>query len=180
MLLVAGLVVYANSFSGIFLFDDEPHIIRNDTIRHLFPPWDLLSARRPVLYVTLALNYAASKLEPWSYHVVNLTVHILASFALFGVVRHTLNMQCLRQRYGRTSQHLAGAVALIWLVHPLQTQSVTYVIQRSEALMGLFYLLTLYCLIRCAHSHRPSGWTLGAIGSCVQPTLSFEFLYHAY
>ena len=54
-------------------------------------------------------------------------------------------------------------IALIWVVHPLQTQSITYLIQRAESLMGLFYLLTLYCVIRGAGSPRGGWWYAAAI-----------------
>lgn len=166
VLVLAGVAVYANSFYGIFLFDDGYHILRNDTIHHLFPPWDLLAARRPVVYITLAINYAISQLEPWSYHALNLVVHILASLTLYGVVRQTLTLKSLHKKYGQSSYHLAGAIALIWLVHPLQTQSVTYIIQRGESLMGLFYLFTLYSLIRSTKSNSPMRWWLIGIASC--------------
>ena len=166
VLVLAGVAVYANSFYGIFLFDDELHITRNDTIHHLFPPWDLLAARRPVVYITLAVNYAISQLEPWSYHALNLIVHILASITLYGVVRQTLSLESLHKKYGPSAYPLAGAIALIWLVHPLQTQSVTYSVQRGESLMGLFYLLTLYSLIRSTKSSRPMKWWLMGIASC--------------
>lgn len=167
VLVLAGVAVYANSFYGIFLFDDEPHILRNETIQHLFPPWDLLTARRPVVYITLAINYAISQLEPWSYHALNLIVHILASLTLYGVVRQTLSLKSLHKKYGRSSNPLAGVMALIWLVHPLQTQSVTYIVQRGESLMGLFYLFTLYSLIRSSQSNKPLIWWLMGIASCV-------------
>ena len=62
---------------------------------------------------------------------------------LFGVVRRTLLQPRLRERFGAAANELALAVAVIWIVHPLQTESVTYMIQRAESIMGLFYLLTL-------------------------------------
>ena len=106
---------------------------------------------RPLVGFTLAVNYAIGGLEPWGYHAVNLAVHILAALVLFGLVRRTLPNPRLRERIGGAATALALVVALLWLLHPLQTESVTYVSQRAEALMGLFYLLTLYCTARaCA------------------------------
>ena len=61
---------------------------------------------------------------------------------------------------------LAMAVAVIWLVHPLQTESVTYIIQRAESLMGLFFLLTLYCGVRACHSPHPYRWGSAAVVAC--------------
>jgi Flp pilus assembly protein TadD len=76
--------------------------------------------------------------------------------ALFGIVARTLRMPRLVERYGRHAELLAFVIAIIWVIHPLQTQSVTYIIQRCESLMGLCYLLSLYCVIRGARAAR--GW----------------------
>src|SRR5437870_3823031 len=73
----------------------------------------------------------------------------------------------LPARYAEGAPWLAAAVAAIWLVHPLQTERVTYVIQRAEALMGLFFLLTLYFLVRGALSPRRKAWYLAAVLACV-------------
>ena len=88
----------------------------------------------------------------WSYHALNLAIHLLAGLALFGVVRRTLSQPVLRPRFGDAGLPLACAIAGLWLLHPLQTESVTYVIQRTESLAGLFYLLTLYGFIRATES----------------------------
>jgi tetratricopeptide (TPR) repeat protein len=90
----------------------------------------------------------------WGYHALNLLIHILAGLALFGIVRRTLLRPALSGRFGREAVPLALAVAVIWTVHPLQTEAVTYISQRAESLMGLFYLLTLYGFIRGAESRR--------------------------
>jgi tetratricopeptide (TPR) repeat protein len=167
VLVGAGLAVYLNSFAGPFLLDDKGRIVQNPHIRSLWPPWDVVAhSTRPVVELSVALNYALGGLNPWGYHAFNLAVHLLAGLVLFGIVRRTLQSEKLRPRYGRPATWLALAVALIWLVHPLQTESVTYVIQRGESLMGLFYLLTLYCGIRGCHSLRPRAWFIAAVGAC--------------
>jgi protein O-mannosyl-transferase len=120
--------------------------------------------------LTLALNYAVSGLDPWSYHVANLAIHASAALVLFGIVRRTLQGPRLRDRFRTQANGLAAAVAVCWAVHPLQTESVTYIIQRMESLMGLFLLLTFTALFavmthRDAHGGTPrqlcvahSGW----------------------
>ena len=127
---------------------------------------------RPVVNLSFALDYAVDGLDPLPYHLTNLAIHVLAGLALFGVVRRTLLLPRLRDRFGQASTPLALAVALLWAVHPLQTESVTYVVQRYESMMGLFYLLAVYGLIRCGSSTHPYGWgavtvaaTLLALGS---------------
>jgi Flp pilus assembly protein TadD len=146
-------------------------------------------AGRPVANLSLAINYAFAPPDArdvfvapdreaperadaflrnvWSYHFLNLAIHLAAALALLGVVRRTLSSNRLRATFGAQAHWLAFIVALLWLVHPLQTVSVTYVVQRVESLMGLFYLLTLYCAIRAAGGMpRARLWAAGAIACC--------------
>lgn len=167
LIVLAALLAYSNSFSGVFLFDDLAHISYNRQVREGRPAWDtLVSTNRPVVAVSIAANYAAGGLDVRGYHAFNLVVHILAGLTLFGVVARTCSSERVDPRLIRAGPWLALTVALIWVVHPLQTQSVTYVIQRGESMMGLFYLLTLYCVIRGAGSARSLWWYTGAVASC--------------
>ncbi|HXA14671.1 MAG TPA: hypothetical protein VNW23_06045, partial [Opitutaceae bacterium] len=153
-IVLAAFAAYHNSFSGPFVFDDLGSIPDNPTIRHFRPVWPVLSpstpgvgvSGRPLLNLSFALNYAISGLNVWSYHALNLAVHILGGLVLFGVVRRTLLR--LGGKFEAGALPLALLAALIWTVHPVQTASVTYISQRAESLMGLCYLLTLYCFIR--------------------------------
>ena len=166
LVLAAGLGVYCNSGSVPFLFDDVLWIAENPHIRQLWPLWPVLMsspqsqvALRPVVNLTLALNYAAGGLHVFGYHLVNLAIHLLAALTLYGLVRRTLALpSAARGGSGRRAEGVALAVALLWVVHPLTTESVTYLIQRAESLMGLCYLVTLYSVIR--------GWPKRAILAC--------------
>ncbi|RME41788.1 MAG: tetratricopeptide repeat protein, partial [Planctomycetota bacterium] len=164
---IAGLIVYANSFSGVFLFDDWFHIEQGVRIRRLWPPWGWLSSQRPVVTLSLAVNYMVGGLRPGGYHAVNVAVHLLAGCVLYGVILRTLRRPVLRETFGSAARMPAFASALIWTVHPLQTESVTYIVQRSESMMGLAYLLTLYSAIRAFEARRPWGWFLVAIVCCI-------------
>lgn len=158
LIIVTGAIVYHNSFQGIFLFDDQNNIVANEKIRSLAWPWPFLeNQRRPFLYLTLALNYYCGRYDPWGYHLVNLAVHIVSALLLFAIVRLTCLLPSRDRDVRGDALPLALLVSLIFLVHPLQTQSVTYVIQRSESLMGMFYLLTLYAAARYLRSGR-GGW----------------------
>jgi tetratricopeptide (TPR) repeat protein len=171
-LLVAVAAAYSNSFSGPFIFDDTSAIRENATIRSLrsaevlVPPANVSLARRPLANLSFAVNYAIGKLAVRSYHAGNLLIHLLAALTLFGIVRRTLLLPALRDRFGDASTGLAAVVALIWALHPLQTESVTYIVQRVESLMGLCYLLTLYALIRGAASERPGPWYAASVVVC--------------
>ena len=148
---VAALAAYHNSLRGPFVFDDASSIVTNPTIRQLWPltapltpPVTNVTAQgRPILNLSLALNYAVGGTAVEGYHAVNLLIHVLAGLTLFGLVRRTLAPD-------PNALWLALTVAVLWVVHPLQTESVTYVIQRAESLMGLCYLLTIYCFARSA------------------------------
>lgn len=160
VLTVATGAAYYSSFYGQFLLDDYT-LILDDRFEKSWPPWRLLTGPRPLVDLTMAVNYAISGFEPWSYHAVNFAVHLLAALMLFGLVRRTLDRGKIPG-----SIAVAFAAALLWAVHPLNTQAVTYVIQRGESLMGLFYLLTLYCLVRGAESHRSVAWYVSAVVAC--------------
>jgi tetratricopeptide (TPR) repeat protein len=187
LLMVALLLAYSNSFQGEFIFDDKFAILENEDIRRLWPllpaiyPRDagLTTAGRPVVCLSLAANYAISGTDVWSYHVFNLLVHLLATLALFGVVRRTLWLPKLRARFQQRSIGLALAAALIWGLHPLQTESVTYIVQRAESLVGLFFLLTLYCVIRGELSTNPRRWFMLAIFCCALGMASKEVMVTA-
>jgi len=124
--------------------------------QNLWPIRLILAGARPVVLFTLALNHRLGG-AAWGYHAFNVAVHLLAALTLFGVVRRTLTLPILAPRFGQASTALAFCIALVWMLHPLQTESVTYVIQRMESLMGLFYLLTLYCFIRASSSPDSDG-----------------------
>lgn len=175
LIVAAGLVAYHNSFHGPFVFDDVLAITENQSIRRLSalgdvltPPHEAATAQgRPVLNLSLALNYRLGGADPAGYHWANLLIHLAAALALFGIVRRTLLLPGMRARFGEAALPLALATAVIWTVHPIQTEAITYTIQRAESLMGLFYLLTLYCFIRGTQSDAPGIWWMAAFASCL-------------
>ena len=168
LIAAAALAAYANSFTGPFVLDDLPSIAANPTIRHLGaalrPSAATTGGGRPILNLSLAINYAISGSAVWSYHALNLAIHVLAGLALFGIIR-----RALERRTGTAAPSIAFAAALLWILHPLQTESVTYIVQRAESLMGLFYLLTLYCFIRGSGTEgvRARRWYALSIAACL-------------
>jgi Tfp pilus assembly protein PilF len=178
VLVAIGVAAYWGTLDAPFIFDDSNAIVDNPNIRELLPlsrslsaPDQATVAGRPVAAFSLAVNYAASGLEPWSYHLVNIGIHILAGLLIFGILRRTLAGLAAKsgEAHGPPDRDrlpgslFALAVAAVWLVHPLQTEVVTYVSTRTESLMALFFLLSLYALIRCGDSRRPLAWTVACI-----------------
>jgi tetratricopeptide (TPR) repeat protein len=176
-------VVYSNSFATAFVFDDHPFIETNRYIRSLWPPgqslFGLNNISRPLIGYSLAVNYWLSGLSTWSYHTMNLLIHVGAALALFGLVRRTLQSPELAERYGQIAGPAALVIALIWAVHPLQTQAVTYVIQRCESLMGMCYLLTVYLSVRSFTSSKRAFWMIAAALACIAGMLSKQVMVTA-
>src|SRR5271154_6856025 len=116
VLIVAGLLASPKKFTGPFIFYDLPSISENTTIRHLWPIWQPLSPPhwggitvegRPLINLSLAVNYAIGGTEVQGYHVLNLAIHILAGLTLLGIVRRTLLQPRLRKRFGAVADELA-------------------------------------------------------------------------
>jgi tetratricopeptide (TPR) repeat protein len=166
-LVAAGTLAYLNSFTGVFLLDDQHAVVDNALLRRAFGSWrEVLALPRPIVTFSLAANYALGGTDVRGYHAFNLAVHLCAGLVLYGLVRRTLLLPNVQARFGRVAPELALVIALVWLVHPLQTESVTYVVQRGEALMGLFYLLTLYCLLRGATTSPGTRWYALTVVCC--------------
>ena len=162
-IVTAVVAVYSQSLRGEFVYDDQDAIANNPSIRRLWPLWPVLSppavggtvSGRPVLNLSLALNYALGETDVWGYHAVNLGIHAAAALVLFGIVRRTLigkvdggpkrggqipnpNLEISNKFESRNPKAsaratwLAAAVAVLWAVHPLQTEAVAYIVQRAE------------------------------------------------
>ncbi len=176
---------YHNSFGVPFIFDDDLSIRDNPTIRSLTTAWTppgqsgLTVSGRPLLNFTLALNYMVHGTAVWGYHLVNLLIHVVAGCTLFGIVRRTLQANRTSPSlaearrgseippYKSDATWLALAVALLWTLHPLQTQAVTYIVQRAESLVSLMYLLTLWCFIRSVEPGAAKRWAGLAWTACL-------------
>jgi tetratricopeptide (TPR) repeat protein len=107
-----------------------------------------VTSGRPLVNLSLALNYFFDGYDTLGYHAVNIVIHVLSSVLLYGVIRRTLLLDRFHDKFGAASWQLGLAVALVWAIHPLQTDSVEYVSQRTESLMGLCYIATLYASLR--------------------------------
>jgi TolA-binding protein len=177
LIVLVGAATYANSLSGRMLLDDQSAIVLNPQIRHLWPLTESLAAprnneleSRPLVNLSFAINYAIGELSVRGYHLANVSLHIASALLLFGIIRMTLAAGKRRERFAADADGVALASALIWMVHPLQTEPVDYLTQRTELLMGLCYLLTLYGAIRAARAAAPDRWQAAAIIACLLGT----------
>jgi len=164
LIAAAAVLAYADSFRVPLLLDDVLAIKQNASIRHLWPlsavfrtPEYSGTSGRPLLNLSFALNYAAGGEKVGGYHAVNFVLLLLSGLTLMGIVRRALRSARFNGRYDGSADWLAAIIAVLWTVHPLLTESVTYISERAEVLMGLFYLLTLYCLVRYASPTSSDG-----------------------
>jgi len=190
VLLIGALVLlYRGTLHGPFLFDDIPSILENQNIESLTPLSRALDAedgngadRRPLVALSLALNYAAGGREPHGYHVVNLALHALAALALFGLIRQTVLLMSERDTDVRPTAAAARAtgigfaLALPWAVHPIHTSTLHMVINRNELMVGLFAFLTLYGAARSFRTTRPGPWVAVAVAACLLGATSKEVI----
>jgi len=158
-LAAVGFAVFWNSLPAPFTFDDDHAIVINEQIRHIstsLSPTEQGSplAGRPVVSLTFAINYALGELNVRGYRLVNIAIHVLNALLLFALATRTL-----RIRGVANAPELAFAIALIWMVHPLVTEPVDYVSQRTELMMGTFFLATVYFGGSAVARHRSDGGT---------------------
>ncbi len=181
---VAAFFLYSNTFQSPFIFDDWYHIEANRHIRVNSLGWDALRAaafespinNRPVPYITLALNYYFAGFDLAGYHLVNILVHLAAGIFLYMFLKTTVALERARCKieYG---EGLLFAAVIIWLVHPLHIQSVTYIVQRMNSLAAMFFVLSmlLYARGRLADgAGRQSAFFLGSLLAGILATGSKE------
>jgi protein O-mannosyl-transferase len=173
-LVVIGLVVFSNSVSGPFIWDDRVAIVENASIAPpsglsdaFRPPAENPMTGRPLVNASLALNYRLGGLHPFGYHVWNILTHIAAALFLFGVVRRTLLLGGARDTgLSSPATSMAFLCAGLWMIHPLQTEVVDYVTQRTESMAGLFVLAAVYAALRDTHATHAWRWRVAAIAAC--------------
>ena len=163
---IAGSVVYAATLDAPFVFDDRTSIVDNSLIRNLA---DFLSSgyahypRRFLGYLSFALNYRIGGLDVAGYHAVNLSIHIAASFLVYWLCLLTFNTPGGgRSRLAPNASLIALFAGLLFVLHPVQTQAVTYVTQRLASLAALFYLLAIILWVLALQGREREGeWRFG-------------------
>lgn len=153
-LTVIGFTVYSNTLDASFLLDDLVNIVDNQSIRmEEFSLRGLIEVRsfyseyifdRPLAYMTFALNYYYGGLNVFGYHLVNTIIHILTGIGVYHLVKVTAELSGAN----RKSNLIAAWTALLWLVSPVQTQAVTYIVQRMTSMAAMFYVYSLLFYVK--------------------------------
>jgi Tfp pilus assembly protein PilF len=164
--------VYSNSLVAGWQLDDVTNIVNNDGLhlnalsvegikRALFSdPGRRGGLYRPVACLTFALNYYLGGLDVLGYHLTNMTIHIIASIFLYLLIYHTLCLPSLSEKYGLQAYSIALLSTLLWAIHPLQVEAVTYIVQRMTSLAGMFYLMSMYFYVKYRTAQRGLGKAL--------------------
>ncbi len=151
LICLVGIIAYSNSFNYSFHFDDVPTIEDNIAIRNLsdVKAWWGFYPSRPIGYLSFALDYHFHRLDVWGYHLVNLAIHVVNAVLVWWLVLLTMSTPVMRaQPISRHKEVMALFTALLFVSHPLATQSVTYIVQRLASLATLFYLLSLALYVK--------------------------------
>jgi tetratricopeptide (TPR) repeat protein len=154
------LSIYSNSFDCSWHFDDEPNITDNPNLHLRELSWKniklaLFSDRnhpntpyRPAACLSFALNHYFGGLDVFGYHVVNILIHLLASIFLFLFIHRTLELPSLKGRYSHNAYFIALFATVLWAINPVQTQAITYLVQRMASLAGMFYIMSMYVYLK--------------------------------
>jgi Tfp pilus assembly protein PilF len=158
------LIIYGNSFTCSWHFDDVANITGNTAIHLKTLSWNetkrlLLSGHlgahasaRPLAYLSFGLNYFFGGLDVFGYHLVNLSIHFVASLFLFFFIRNAARLELHDKTEDPRVYHVALLSAVLWAVHPIQTQAVTYIVQRMTSLAGMFTIMSLYFYLKARTS----------------------------
>jgi len=164
ILLLLALGAYANSFKGVFVFDDNSLLESFSGVRVSIDRLSWYAPARPVWASTLALNYLLSGPNPFSYHLFNFVVHLACVLLVFELLRRSLASTASGVQ---DATRFAFIIAALWAVHPLNTSAVTWITHRDESLASLFILLTLYASLQSLHSARAVFWKSVAVACCL-------------
>lgn len=150
------LIAYSNTYTASFHFDDNPSIVENPYIKRITIDnlLKLMEGTRPVMVLSLMLNYQLSGLNVVGWHIFNISCHIMNSYFVYLLILWTLSLPALNAKYGDRTKRMALFGALLFGVHPIQTESVTYIISRTELIAAFFYLATFLFFIRGARTGR--------------------------
>ncbi len=183
LLILATGLLWARTLDSPFLFDDLTGIEQNPNIESLTPLSRALDAPpgsgadgRPLVALSLALNYAVGERRVLGYHLFNIATHLLAGVLLLAVVRRGLALA--RGRAAPLDTALASAAALVWVTHPLHTAALNHVVYRNVEMAGLAYLATVYAALR-VFAGGGRGWVAASALACAAGTGCKETLVSA-
>ena len=190
-LVVATVFAYVPALDAPFVMDDEDTIGASSMwIAQAGSP----TAGRPLVMATLAVNFDVNRAlgvdqrrdpdgphKAVGYRLFNVLLHLLTGALLFGVLRRAMREPAIPEDWRAVSDPIAGIVCALWLLHPIQSEVIDYIVQRSEGLASFFYLATLFASQRAWQGSRPSRlrWSAIAVFACMLGMASKEIVISA-
>ena len=174
------LLVYLPGFSGVWMYDDGPNILKNGNVhlerieissvkKTLYLKHQGVDGteriKRPLAYLSFALNWYVGKDRTFGYHLVNFSIHLIATVFLYLFLKNSLRLPIFMGRYDLWAQPVAFLAALFWSLHPIQVTAVTYIVQRMASMAGMFTIMSMYAYLRTRTAKTRSGG-LCAATSC--------------
>jgi|MTBAKSStandDraft_2_1061841.scaffolds.fasta_scaffold03407_3 tetratricopeptide (TPR) repeat protein len=172
LLCIIVLICYSNTFQNPWHFDDTGNIVGNSSIQIKDLSWPALSQTmqfsphefgpftRPVAALTFALNYYFSSYDTTSYHVVNISLHLITAWLVYLVFQQSLclyysNSEKVNSSYNfESSNNISLLASVLWAIHPIHTQAITYIVQRQTVLAAMFYMLAMYCYLKARKTDK--------------------------
>jgi len=157
---LAAIIIYSNIFHSPFVFDDESSIKDNLAIRNLsgYLSIEKLLERRAIVDLSFAINYKLDKLNVFSYHLINVFIHVFNGFLVYllaSLIFRRLSTQSTPLNFSPSGMALFGS--LIFVTHPIQTQAITYPVQRYTSMAALFYLMSVFFYLKARITGVQSG-----------------------
>jgi protein O-mannosyl-transferase len=149
--LFLSVVIYSNIFHAPFVYDDYHAIVENEAVRNLPESLKIFSSNRYLPMLSFAMNYSVGELRTFGYHLVNILLHACNALLVYYLLLVTWKTPFFKVQSDTKNAPMiftAFSVALAFVSHPIQTQAVTYVVQRSTLMATLFYLLSLIMFIQ--------------------------------
>ncbi|TCJ15554.1 tetratricopeptide repeat protein [Parasulfuritortus cantonensis] len=170
-LLPAAALAYLNALGAGFQFDDFNVIVDNPAVHSLAAWWAGMPGIRPLLKLSYTLNWLADP-GPAGFHAVNVGLHLVNVALVWRLTGHLPVPAGWREdARGRRARILA---TLLFALHPIQTESVTYVSGRSMTLMAAFGLAGLLAWLEAPARARPRRWRLAAVALFAAAALTKE------
>ncbi len=147
VLIVLGLTIYYQTFGFGFVFDDLVFIVNNSWIKsfdQVHYIWKTIPQTRTVGFYSFAFNYFIGQLHPQGYHIFNFLIHLLAVGLIWATAGALFQMSGQLPSTDWLRQEIPFIIAVLFLVHPCQTQAVTYISQRFESMATVFYIGSIY------------------------------------
>lgn len=176
IIILAGIAAYSNSFGCSFHFDDFPNIVSNSAVFELsdWKAWMFFNKYRPVAFFTFALNYHFNGLDVVGYHIVNLCIHLINALLVWELLRLLFLSPYLKEHpLASSSGNIAFFTALLFAVHPLMTESVTYIVQRLVCLASMFCLMSLVLFAKGLLTGKRRSAVVFYAGSLIAALLGF-------